>query len=328
MVGATLHFMPSDDDALNPRWFDWLARTMAWSTMKLPRIAPSRWSQENARLSAGDLESHTFEITAKDGAKLDGWYFPGSQRSEEQNQRSEVGGQRSGNAEANAAAVPIVFSHGWTETKEFHLRLVRVLTAAGHPVIIYDQRGHGRSQGTCSLGVLEPSDLRCALDHASERGWICDRVINMGVSMGGASVLIHAATDPRVIGVVSYAPFTSFLDAIRSYGRRYFPFLSASWGVRGFIQSCHKQGFDIAQASALEAVKKITVPMLLIVGQRDINLPATDHSRVLLEHAAPGLASLIEVPDATHFNICMKRWPGVDEQVLSFIESCECPSIR
>ncbi len=303
---------------------DWLARLMAWGTMKMPRIAPSRWMQEDHRLAASDLESHVFEITAEDGVKLDGWYFPArmrDQRSAVSGQESEVGKPMN---DVSSLSAPIFFSHGWTETKEFHLRLVRVFIAAGHPVVIFDQRGHGRSQGGCTLGVREPDDLRAVIDEASRRGWAADRVITMGVSMGGASVLRHASEDVRVIGVVSYAPFTSFLHAIRSYARRYFPFLSADWGVRGFMQSCRNHGFDIARANAIDAITKITVPMLLIVGQQDINLPAGDHARVLLEAAPPGLAQLIEVPDATHFNICMKQWPGVDEQVLAFLHQV-CP---
>ena len=310
----------NDDDLLKPRPMDWLARLMAWGTMKMPRIAPSRWMQEDHRLSASDLESHAFEIATDDGVILDGWYFP---------PQAAGHGAESGNGSRSAASVvPIFFSHGWTETKEFHLRLVRVLSAAGHPVIIYDQRGHGRSQGSCTLGVREPDDLRAAIDEATRRGWVADQVITMGVSMGGASVLRHASIDPRVIGIVSYAPFTSFLDAIRSYGRRYFPFLSADWGVRGFMQSCRNHGFDITCANAIESIAKINVPMLLIVGQRDINLPASDHARVLFDAAPSGMAQLIEVPDATHFNICMKQWPGVDEQLLTFVHRVSDAAVK
>ena len=292
----------SSDDLDKPRWMDWLARMMAWGTITVPRVAPSRWSQQTNRKQADDLVSESFEIIADDGVKLDGWYFPVKTSENSQSPRE-----------------PVFFSHGWTETKEFHIRLARSLLAAGHPVILFDQRGHGKSGGCCTLGVREPSDLRAVIDAATQRGWADDRVFTMGVSMGGASVLRHAAADPRVIGVVSYAPFTSFLDAIRSYGRRYVPFLSADWGVRGFVQSSLRRGFDIREADAMRVIKNIRVPLLFIVGQSDINLPAADHASVLLAATAPGQAKLIEVPDATHFNIVMRQWPGVDDEVLAFL---------
>lgn len=292
----------SSDDLEKPRWMDWLARVMAWGTIKVPRVAPSRWSQESNRREANDLTSERFEIITDDGVKLDGWHFPV---------------KSSGNSQPPRE--PVFFSHGWTETKEFHVRLARVLLAAGHPVILFDQRGHGKSGGCCTLGVREPSDLRAVIDAATQRGWAGDRVLTMGVSMGGASVLRHAAADPRVVGVVAYAPFTSFLDAIRSYGRRYVPFLSADWGVRGFVQSSLRRGFDIREADAMSAIKNIRVPLLFIVGQSDINLPASDHASILLGATTPGQARLIEVPQATHFNIVMRQWPGVDDEVLAFL---------
>ena len=292
----------SSDDLEKPRWMDWLARVMAWSTIKVPRIAPSRWTQKSNRREADDLVSEPFEIVADDGVKLDGWYFPAAKQDDSHPPRT-----------------PVFFSHGWTETKEFHVRLARVLLAAGHPVILFDQRGHGKSGGSCTLGVREPGDLRAAIDAAAQRGWAGERVLTMGVSMGGASVLRHAAADPRVVGVVAYAPFTSFLDAIRSYGRRYVPFLSADWGVRGFVQSSLKRGFDIRESDAMRVIDRIRVPLLFVVGKSDVNLPASDHASVLLNATAPGQARLIEVPDATHFNIVMRQWPGVDEQVVEFL---------
>jgi len=287
-----------------PGLMDWFPRLMAWGTMVLPRVAPSRWHQESNRRQANDLLSQSFTVKADDGVKLDAWYFPVSSPA----------------ADANAAPRPTVFfTHGWTETKEFHVRLARVLLREGYPVVLYDLRGHGKSGGTCTLGVLEQGDLRAVIDESAKRGWAGSRVLTMGVSMGAAASLCHAATDPRVIGVVAYAPFASFLDAIHSYGRRYAPFLSTQWGARGFQQSFGRRGLDLEQSNPIRCMAELNVPTVLAVGDCDVNLPACDHARLIHQAAKPGLSRLIEVPQANHFNICMGKWPGLDEAVLEFL---------
>ena len=42
----------------------------------------------------------------------------------------------------------VVLIHGWTCSTRFWGAVIRELTASGHRVITYDQRGHGRSPGT------------------------------------------------------------------------------------------------------------------------------------------------------------------------------------
>jgi alpha-beta hydrolase superfamily lysophospholipase len=293
-----------------PRWMDWLARVIAWGTITMPRIAPSRWRQDANRRRGDDLVSEWFEVTADDGVRLDAVRFP----SKVDHARDE--------AAARAARPTLFFSHGWTETKEYHIRLVRVLTSAGFPVVLYDQRGHGRSGGSCTLGVLEPGDLRAVIDEAQRRGWTAGgdgRVFTMGVSLGGATVLRHAAGDARVAGVVAFTPYSRFVDAIRSYGRRYAPWFNRDWLVRGFVQSCAGRGFDIAEASPIRGMAQVAAPVLLVVGEADRNLPGWEHTRVLLDAARPGRCRMITVREATHFNICMRRWPGLDEQLLAFL---------
>ena len=287
------------DDPLQPRLFDFLARWMAWGTCKVPRISPMRFAAEANRRRANDLPSEWFTVRADDGVELDAVRFP---------------------AQAGEGRPPVVFCHGWTETKEFHFRLPRLLAPLGHDVILFDQRGHGRSGGKLStLGVMERHDLRAVIDEGAARGWVRDRVVTMGVSMGGAAVLMNAAADARVAGVVSYAPFTSFLDAIRSYQRRYLRMLSAEWGVRGFVQMSTRAGFDIRESSPISVVSAVHAPVLLMVGKCDVNLPACDHAQVLADALGAG-AELVHVDHANHFNIVSEPWPEADAALLRFLE--------
>jgi pimeloyl-ACP methyl ester carboxylesterase len=87
----------------------------------------------------------------------------------------------------------VVLAHGWTNTRAVWAPVARRLVAAGHPVIAYDQRGHGGS----SLGDAPPTiqrlgdDLATVLDHFDVRG-----AVLAGHSMGGFTIMSFAIDHP------------------------------------------------------------------------------------------------------------------------------------
>lgn len=94
----------------------------------------------------------------------------------------------------------VVLIHGWTCSTAFWAPVIRELTASGHRVVTYDQRGHGRTPGTgTGTGGHVPyspsslaDDLCAVLDEALGPG---ERAVLGGHSMG-AMTLIAAAGRP------------------------------------------------------------------------------------------------------------------------------------
>ena len=76
------------------------------------------------------------------------------------------------------------------------------LLARSVNVLVPELRGHGRSEGVCTLGVDEPLDVAAAVVAAKER-WPDLPVVTMGTSLGGAAVLLHAGANGGVAGVVA-----------------------------------------------------------------------------------------------------------------------------
>lgn len=67
-------------------------------------------------------------------------------------------------------------------------------------VIVPDLRGHGRSGGVCTFGRDEPLDVAAAVAAADP----AKPVVTLGLSLGGAAVLVHAGRNPgAVAGVVA-----------------------------------------------------------------------------------------------------------------------------
>ncbi|MEV5317155.1 alpha/beta hydrolase [Streptomyces sp. NPDC052687] len=91
-------------------------------------------------------------------------------------------------------APPVVLIHGWTCSTAFWAAQIRAL-AAGHRVIAYDQRGHGRSpvSRSCTTDTLA-DDLEAVLAATLAPG---EKAVLAGHSMGGMTILA-AATRPRL----------------------------------------------------------------------------------------------------------------------------------
>lgn len=102
---------------------------------------------------------------------------------------------------------PVVLSHCWTGSRAVWAPVARRLVAAGHPVVLYDQRGHGASgTGGDPFTVDRLGRDLAAVAAAVDVG---DAVL-AGHSMGGMSVMACACRHPdllaeRVRGLVLVA---------------------------------------------------------------------------------------------------------------------------
>ena len=86
----------------------------------------------------------------------------------------------------------VVVVHGFGATKDSPTvgGVAEVLRSDGHQVLSYTARGHGESEGQCTLGDLEHLDVEVAVGLARRSA---DRVVLVGASMGAIAVLRHAS---------------------------------------------------------------------------------------------------------------------------------------
>ena len=101
------------------------------------------------------------------------------------------------------AVATVVLVHGfvnWSRTPRMH-RFAHLLARRAH-VIVPDLRGHGRSGGKGTMGLKEPLDVEAAVAAAKEAHPDLP-VVTMGMSLGGAAVLLHAGTAGGVAGVIA-----------------------------------------------------------------------------------------------------------------------------
>jgi dipeptidyl aminopeptidase/acylaminoacyl peptidase len=242
------------------------------------RPVPDRHDAD-AVAARGGGSWQSVRIAAADRTALDGWIF----RPERPN---------------GGAAILL---HGVGDTRAGVRDEAAFLLRAGYTVLTPDARGHGASGGeTITYGVREAGDVHSWADWLFDNGGM-DRLYGLGKSMGAAIVLESLAREPRFRAVVAEAPFSEFREVAydRLAQKTSLPG-AVFWPVvnLGFVYDRLRYGVDLDRASPAAAVRTTGVPVLLIHGARDRNIPIR-HSREL--HALnPASTVLWEVPGGHH----------------------------
>ncbi len=202
---------------------------------------------------------------------------------------------------ANGSAV--ILLHGVGDTRAGVLGHADYLLAAGFTVLTPDSRGHGVSGGDyVAYGVKEAGDVHTWGDWLLHNRPIA-RLYGMGESMGAGVILEALATEPRLRAVVAECPFATFEEI--AYERLtdqsglprpvFWPVVQA-----GYFYARLRYGVDLHRASPLAAVRATRVPVLLIHGTADVNIPYRNSEH--LYAANPAAATLWLVPGAVHVN--------------------------
>jgi len=202
----------------------------------------------------------------------------------------------------NGAAALLL--HGLGDNRLGMTGYAQLLLAHGFTVLLPDARAQGLSGGTlATYGLLERRDIRQWADLLrAEVGAHC--VYGMGESMGAAQLLQSLPGGAPFCAVMVESTFANFREI--AYDRMGQPFHLGPWVGRtvlrplveiAFLRARWKYGLDMEQVSPEEAVVQTHVPVLLIHGQVDSNIPLR-HSRRM--HALAPQTVLWEVPGADH----------------------------
>jgi non-heme chloroperoxidase len=231
-----------------------------------------------------------------------------------------------------SGAATVVMPHCWTGSRINGVPVARRLLAAGHGVVLYDQRGHGASTlGTASLSIERlGADLAAVVEQLDLR----DTVL-AGHSMGGMTVMAMACHHPAVVrdrvrGLALVATACHGL-AERGRGRLLRQALRTGladrtmrWPRLGhlFVRPIFGTDPDPAHVEATRALfaatpapvrldcleamgamdlrqvlRQVDVPTIVLLGRRD-TLIVNELTRAIVDHIDG--AELVELPGAGH----------------------------
>jgi uncharacterized protein len=167
---------------------------------------------------------------------------------------------------------------------------------------MFDLRGCGQSEGErFSLGWFEQDDVRGALRFARERGF--QHIGLHGYSMGAASGLLAAASDPAVKAMVEDSGYADLMDVLdQEVPRR--SGLPPIFTPGIVLMSRLMYGIHAAEVKPAEAAARFAPrPLLVIHGGADKLIPVASAGRIWrgrYGEGAPDPATYYVVPGAGH----------------------------
>jgi pimeloyl-ACP methyl ester carboxylesterase len=194
----------------------------------------------------------------------------------------------------------VVVAHGFTGSQDQpEVRaLADAIRDAGYAVVTFDGRGHGESEGLCTLGTEERYDVGAAVGLARS---MSPHVAVVGASMGGIAVLHHAVDDPQLAGVIAVS--TPAVWKLPRSARGVLSALVTRTKV-GRRLIANRAGVRVSPVwlrveSPSDLVARLRVPLVVIHGRADRFL-AKGHAEDLYRAAARGRRRMIIVPGMGH----------------------------
>lgn len=205
---------------------------------------------------------------------------------------------------ANANHDAVILLHGLGDSRQGMMGFAELLLSRGYTVLVPDSRAHGVSGGTFpTYGIKEAGDV------GQWYKWLQNYdhprcIFGMGESMGAAIVLQAVPTTP-FCAVIAESPFAGFRQI--AYIRTGQIFHTGSWVGKialrpavelAFLYGRLWHGVNLAAASPEDSVEGSRVPILLIHGLADVNIPPQQSE--IIRARNPADISLWEVPHAGH----------------------------
>jgi uncharacterized protein len=271
---------------------------LGWIALHPPSHPVTSAEEQNARTAAekDGVEFRVVELTAADGAILRAWFMRPP--------------------ETNGDAV--ILLHGVSDNRMGTYGYGKWLVQHHYAVLLPDARAHGNSTGLASYGLKEADDIHRWVD------WIetaahphC--MFGLGESMGAAQLLQSLPKEPRFCAIVAESPFATFREvAYARFGRQ---FHTGPWLGRTFFRPAVDVGFlyvrlhyglNMEEASPEQAVIGTRIPILLIHGMQDSNIPPY-HSD-LIQAKNPSSIVVWRVPGSASHRSTQGRAAGIRTQ--------------
>jgi pimeloyl-ACP methyl ester carboxylesterase len=237
------------------------------------------------------------EFPATDGVRLSGWYVPSR----------------------NGAA--IVLLHGAGSTRSNVLDHAAVLARHGYGVLLYDARGHGRSQGRAmDFGWFGDHDVGGAVSFLERQREVDrSRIAAVGLSMGGEQAIGAAASLSAISAVVAEGA------TVRVAGDK--DWLSDEFGLRGqltesaerltytFVDLLTSASPPVTLRSAVVAMRPRPVLLIAAGDEPDESLASRS-----IQRAAPATVQLWVAPNTSHTGALPTHAEEWEARVIDFLD--------
>lgn len=174
---------------------------------------------------------------------------------------------RSGNKDAPT----IIALHGKGGNRIGVLRFGKLFHQLGFNALIYDQRHHGRSEGTfTTYGYYESYDVKAAIDFLESQNVNTKQLGIIGESFGAATSLMAGAIDDRIKFVIADSSYIDMPHAVRDNAWRMDYVPSHPIPDLGFLLAGWIANFDPYKVSPINSIRHIKKPVLIVQCDQDV----------------------------------------------------------
>jgi uncharacterized protein len=195
----------------------------------------------------------------------------------------------------------IIMAHGVGCNRETMANFIKMYHELGFNVLAPDDRAHGDSDGKyVSYGWQDRIDYQRWIQLVLERIGTDAQILLFGISMGAGIVTMLSGEKlpPQVKAIIADCGYTNVGDEFNYLLKDMFHL--PAYPIEPVVSAInwYKVGYRLHNASCTEALKKNTLPILFIHGDKDVYVP-TYMSKVNYQ-AAHGPKQLWIVPGAGH----------------------------
>ncbi len=277
-------------------------------------IHPPRFKTDDDPKRYG-LDYEPVSFRTSDDLTLRGWFIPAT--------TAALGGIRQGEMTSNACAT-ILVGHGYPFDKANILHHVLFLHQRFN-LLLFDFRYFGESDGIyTTAGLLEIRDIQAAVEYVKGREDVDPTQIGaMGFSMSASAFILARHPDVKaIVGDSSYASLEKVVERQFFFlpGPTKWPFVALTK-----LYALLLLRVKVSDAVPADAVRELKIPLLLIHGDADSQIPL-EHSRQILANANAATTELWIVPGADHgFAHALDSYQ-YETRVKQFFERHLCPT--
>jgi uncharacterized protein len=188
---------------------------------------------------------------------------------------------------ANGPTAGVIVLHGAGSQKESHHDFARAAIASGLAVLVFDQRGHGESDGKLDGRMITDVTAMAGLLRSELPG---APIALRGSSMGGYLAIV-AASAAGAAAIVAICPASA--EGLRR---------GLQAGTLRFDANVDAVDAVLAGHELQPAVKALRAPLLVLHAEGDEQVPV-QHSRELAAHFGSEGSRLIVLPGGHHRSI-------------------------
>lgn len=211
----------------------------------------------------------------------------------------------------------VVLLHGIRGSRGSMIPRARFLAAAGYASVLIDLHAHGSSDGgVITLGAKESLSVQAAVDYAQLR-FPCTPTFAIGVSLGGAALLL--APSLELDGLAVESVFPDVVSAIRNRVRARLGPLAGLPSRLLIRQVRPRLGIDPDELRPIDGIAKVTCPVFVMGGALDPHTTMAETQR--LHEAAATDKQLWIVPGAAHVDLHQATPKEYELRVLKFLNA-------